>query len=618
MRITIPPSKRRERLIVAVDFGTTFSGCAVAYSGDPESADEIQVVKNWPGSNGITSDKVPSELVYETPTQVSGIKRDSSGEPINNTKIRWGLEIKPDETRLRCLKLRLDPRQKLPDYVSEDELCKELKKSGKTAEEAISDYLTEIYRRAKEALVKRFTQHMVSTTVIEVVLTVPAIWTDAAKDATLRAAERAGMGPNLYMISEPEAAAIYALKSMGQKQKLLQVGDNFIVCDCGGGTVDLISFEIKSLSPLRLEESATGTGALCGGVFLNIRFRNLVESRMGAEAFKELCERKPKCMNVAMNEFENYVKRNFDPLDSHTAYDGNNFNIPFPGASENAAMGIDSGFFILSTAEVAEIFRPLVGSVIDLVERQRIMLASHDKTAKGVILVGGFGQSNFLYRSLKQRFADEDPPPTYTRLNESPEPESDSEKPRFIIMQPENSWTAVVRGAVLSNLEDKMVLSRKARRHYGMKCSQTFDPAKHSYRHRYIDGITKEVRASSQMTWHVKKNQNMPVKEVSTLSFHIDLKMDEPYPDTYSVTILVSDEDIAPQEYSSTAGLRNLCEVEANIKKVPRRNFKKKTKNGVSYRRLDFAIGMQVDASGLVFDLRVNGTVYGTIRATYE
>lgn len=45
MRITIPPSKRRERLIVAVDFGTTFSGCALAYSGDPESADEIQVVK---------------------------------------------------------------------------------------------------------------------------------------------------------------------------------------------------------------------------------------------------------------------------------------------------------------------------------------------------------------------------------------------------------------------------------------------------------------------------------------------------------------------------------------------------------------------------------------------
>lgn len=192
-------------------------------------------ISSWPGSNGITSDKVPSEIIYENTTPVSGIKRNWNGEVINNTKFRWGFEIKPDETRLRCLKLRLDPRQKLPDYVSEEELCKELQKSGKTAEEAISDYLTEIYRRAKEALVKRFTQNMVSSTIIEVVLTVPAVWTDAAKDATLRAAQKAGMGPEIYMISEPEAAAIYALKSMGQKQKLLKTGDNFIVCDAGGG-----------------------------------------------------------------------------------------------------------------------------------------------------------------------------------------------------------------------------------------------------------------------------------------------------------------------------------------------------------------------------------------------
>lgn len=39
------PAKGRDRLIVGIDFGTTFSGCALAYSGDPESADEIQVVK---------------------------------------------------------------------------------------------------------------------------------------------------------------------------------------------------------------------------------------------------------------------------------------------------------------------------------------------------------------------------------------------------------------------------------------------------------------------------------------------------------------------------------------------------------------------------------------------
>ncbi|KAI4748507.1 actin-like ATPase domain-containing protein [Aureobasidium sp. EXF-12298] len=595
------PSKGRDRLIVGIDFGTTFSGCAIAYSGDPEAADEIQVVKNWPGSNGITSDKVPSEIVYENTMPTSGIKRNWNGEAIDNNKFRWGLEIKPDETRLRCLKLRLDPKQRLPNYVSKEELCKELQRSGKTAEEAISDYLTEIYRRAKEALVKRFTQNMVSSTTIEVVLTVPAVWTDAAKDATLRAAQKAGMGPELYMISEPEAAAIYALKSMGQKQKLLKVGDNFIVCDAGGGTVDLISYEIRSLSPLRLEESAIGHGALCGGVFLNMRFKNLVESRMGTEAFKSLCERKPKCMNVALND--------------QSTYDANNFNIPFPGAPDNAAMGIDSGFFILSSAEVAEVFRPLINDIIGLVERQRIRLAAHDKTAKGVILVGGFGMSNFLFQSLKQRFADEDPPPTYTRTTEDPEPEL--EGPRFIVMQPENSWTAVVRGAVLSNLEDKLVLSRKARRHYGIKCHMSWDPALHSRSVRYLDPHTQEYRASNQMSWHVNVGQDMPTRSPITLPFFFTRDWEDGYPDSHTVSIMVSDNEIAPQEYNNL-DISKLCTLDANLRKVPRRSFKKKTKNGKSYRQLNFEIGMQIDSGGLVFDLRVNDIVYGTVKANYE
>lgn len=358
-----------------------------------------------------------------------------------------------------------------------------------------------------------------------------------------------------------------------------------------------------------------GTEGLCGGAFLNMRFRNLVESRMGTEAFKNLCEQKPKCMNVALNEFENYVKRNFDPASSQSIYDANKFNIPFPGAPDDAAMGIDSGFFILSSAEVAEIFRPLVNQVIDLVERQRIRLAAHDKTAAGVVLVGGYRMSNHLYKSLKQRFADEDPPPTYTRTTEDPEPEL--EGPRFIVMQPENSWTAVVRGAVLSNLEEKLVLSRKARRHYGIKCSTPWHPAIHSLSVRYLDRHTQEYRAADQMSWHVKVGQDMPTKSPIILPFFITTGWEDGYPDRHPVSIMFSDDEIAPREYNAS-DICKLCTIDADLRRVPRRSFKKKTKNGKSYRQLDFEIGMQIDSGGLVFDLRVNGIVYGTVKATYE
>jgi len=68
---------------------------------------------------------------------------------------------------------------------------------------------------------------------------VPAVWSDAAQAKTRKCAESAGMGSGstLHMISEPEAAAIYALDRIDKHD--LHIGDTFVVCDAGGGTVDL-------------------------------------------------------------------------------------------------------------------------------------------------------------------------------------------------------------------------------------------------------------------------------------------------------------------------------------------------------------------------------------------
>ena len=42
---------------------------------------------------------------------------------------------------------------------------------------------------------------------------------------------------------------------------VLKIGDAFVLCDAGGGTVDLISYEITKLDPtLELRELVPGTG----------------------------------------------------------------------------------------------------------------------------------------------------------------------------------------------------------------------------------------------------------------------------------------------------------------------------------------------------------------------
>ena len=89
------------------------------------------------------------------------------------------------------------------------------------------------------------------------ILVVPAVWSDAAKNATVQAAEAAGFSP-VTLIKEPEAAALYTMHSL---DFTLKVGDAFVVCDAGGGTVDLISYEVTGLTPsLQLKELVPGTG----------------------------------------------------------------------------------------------------------------------------------------------------------------------------------------------------------------------------------------------------------------------------------------------------------------------------------------------------------------------
>lgn len=173
---------------------------------------------------GITSDKVPTEIAYTAP---------SSDSPSGQPNIKWGFQFKPEEPRLRCIKLFLDRSQKLPHFVSPLETAAQLGKHGKTVMEAVSDYLGQIYKHTMETLTRRYGETFMSMTKVEFVLTVPAVWSDAAKDATLKAAEKAGMGKkgDLKIISEPEAAAVYTLKAV--QPNYLKVGDNFIVCDAG-------------------------------------------------------------------------------------------------------------------------------------------------------------------------------------------------------------------------------------------------------------------------------------------------------------------------------------------------------------------------------------------------
>lgn len=178
-------------------------------------------------------------------------------------------------------------------------------RGGRNVDKLVTDYISALGEHLMYTLREKLGEQVVTTTPLEFVVTVPAIWSDLAKEKTKQACQKAsGLSSSkspIHLVSEPEAAAIYALHGLDPHG--LKVGDTVVVVDAGGGTVDLISYTITGLKPiLEVQEAAPGSGALCGSTFLNMRFAKFLKAKLGKEeGFDD------EVMAEAMEQFEKKV-----------------------------------------------------------------------------------------------------------------------------------------------------------------------------------------------------------------------------------------------------------------------------------------------------------------------
>ena len=129
------------------------------------------------------------------------------------------------------------------------------------------DFLRAMNVHVMQIISRRLLSKIIQTARYSYILTVPAIWSDNAKEQTKRAALEAGLGNgnkmDLTFYSEPETAAVYTLRTMEGLLHRVRLGDKFVVCDAGGGTVDLISYQLREIDPyLQMEECSMGSGKL--------------------------------------------------------------------------------------------------------------------------------------------------------------------------------------------------------------------------------------------------------------------------------------------------------------------------------------------------------------------
>lgn len=166
------------------------------------------------------SEKVPSVISYT-----------------DNGKVKsWGYEVVPqDHLSLAWLKIMLETGAEDPKYATgvksiTDDNSVILQSLRKTADDVVSDFLSELWRYTREDIRKRVSRTTWEESV-QVVLTVPAVWSGAAKERTMKAAQRAGIGGSLTLLSEPEAAALATLSGKA-----------------GGNTLKVICFLILPLA----------------------------------------------------------------------------------------------------------------------------------------------------------------------------------------------------------------------------------------------------------------------------------------------------------------------------------------------------------------------------------
>jgi molecular chaperone DnaK (HSP70) len=243
---TPPPAfESRSDLIIAIDFGTTFTGVAYAHAAGVhnattspadmvKAADKVYVIKSWPCQGNQFQEKTPSLLSYTS---------DPPG---------WGANVKiRDERRIAHFKLGLQENigrhylnRSMPStstsvlggYLS-DHNWKHPNLPNKTALDYTGDYLTRVRDYViTQVLPSKYGAKFLQNQQISYIITVPAIWSDKAKDLTRRAAVSAGIPrKKLMLITEPEAAAVFCATLCREVD--LQTGDRFLICDAGGGTV---------------------------------------------------------------------------------------------------------------------------------------------------------------------------------------------------------------------------------------------------------------------------------------------------------------------------------------------------------------------------------------------
>ncbi|XP_052816570.1 heat shock 70 kDa protein 12A-like isoform X2 [Mya arenaria] len=437
-------SGRNHLLVAAFDFGTTYSGYAYSFNNDPR---KIQTNQGWnAGTEKLISLKTPTCVLLNPQKEFAAFGYDAENKYANlaedNKHKEWMF--------FRRFKMLLHNNKGLNRSASVEDI------QGKKMP-AMTIFSMSL-RYLRDHLVEALTRQVdgIKETDILYVLTVPAIWSDAAKQFMREAAIQAGFDADRIMLAlEPEAASIWCQHiNTSIKSDLSKTGSQRMVVDLGGGTADISVHERNSDGTLK--EIHRASGGPWGGTSVDQNYIKWLTKLFGREVMWRFQNEEMADYFDILREFET-KKRTITSETKGPVY----FRVSAALREIHDEVGEKSVNEMLAEMKIkddvsyrrdklrvsAYIVRSWFSESIDETVQHVLYLLSEASMKKQttIIIVGGYGECKLVSDEMKNAIT--------------------SKK----IIVPDECGLAVLKGAVQFGHQPKLITFRVAKYTYGFK-----------------------------------------------------------------------------------------------------------------------------------------------------
>jgi molecular chaperone DnaK len=348
--------------VIGIDLGTTNSCVAVLEGGKPIVVTNSEGGRTTPsmvafakGNTRLVGQLAKRQSVTNANNTVNSIKRFIGRRWDDTETERSRVAYKCVKGRDSTVDVELQGRQYTPQEIS----AMILQKLKADAESFLGEAVT------------------------QVVITVPAYFTDAQRQATKDAGAIAGLEV-LRIINEPTAAALaYGLERQNQEQ-------NILVFDLGGGTFDV---SILQLGNGVFEVKAThGNNHLGGDDFDNAIVRWMIKAFYAQEKIDLRTDK------VALQRLREAAEKAKIELSSTLT---TSINLPFITADESGPKHLE---LELSRAQFEELSRSLIDKTIEPVQQALKDSDLSPEEIDRVILVGGSTRIPAVQKAIQTIF----------------------------------------------------------------------------------------------------------------------------------------------------------------------------------------------------------------------